>query len=497
MNDCPGEDAKVAELNGSASACVQAAVGVLSKLHHVDGPVQVQASLHPHADGAEAILAQCKSLVANSPVLDGAVTASLLQDTESGTSPADRFSVLLLSGDVQAVLATTHRIAEAIWGVVDAFGIAIMCAEIPAGRVAGLIGKGGANAKHLRGMGVDFDVPRDRPQIGNCTIQFSMPASARKAACADVQNFVGSDTSVVWRSVSLPLAELDGTPVGDGTPSAAGGELDAASATDALQDACRAAVGRLVSQMQSPERPSPDDIAAALQEHRDGITVQTLGLLQRGIFACYQAAFGVGLGHVAHGQDAGASEAALQWLNASLQVVQTHALEAMQSPLVASTLHQSGAVAALNSSSECLFFPSPSAHARLLQVLRRAHTSLDVAVFSITDNDIADTLVAAMKRGVTVRIISDDEQVKQQGSDILRLQSAGIPVKVDMSPAFHMHHKYVIIDSTVVATGSYNWTQQAHTGNHENLLLLEDTGAVRQYQKSFQGMWDSFQAPHA
>jgi len=483
---------KLAEINGSGQASIQAAVGVLGKLHNVEGDVQVQLSVPPQEDQTATKVSQCRHLAEHSPLSDGAVVATLTQADEVPTG--GHYYIMLLKGEVKAVLAVLHRMAELIWDVQDAFGIAIMCAEIPAGRVGGLIGQGGANAKHLRGLGVDFDVPRSRPQIGNCTIQFIMPSSARAGACSAVQGFVGADVGITWSAASLPVAA--GGQSG-AAAAGSGGDMDAVSATEALQDACRSAVAALLVQMQSPERPTPAQIGDVLQKHKDGITVDALGRLQRGVFACYQAAFGVGLGHAAHGEASTAAVAALQWMTESLKLVHGESIAAMQSPLVASTLQSSQIAQQLNKNTECLFFPSPSAHSRLLQLLRRASVSLDVAVFSITDNDIADTLVAAMQRGVAVRVISDDEQVKQQGSDILRLQAAGMPVKVDASPAFHMHHKFAIIDGLTVATGSYNWTQQAHTGNQENLLVVEDAGAVREYQGCFQGMWDSFQAPHA
>ena len=468
-------------------------MGVLSKLHHVDGPVQVQASIAPTEEHAATILSQCHELAKNSPLLEGAVTATLAQAADAG--PAGHYSALMLQGEAQAVLAALHRTAELVWGVQDAFDIAIMCAEIPAARVAGLIGQGGANAKHLRSLGVDFDVPRTRPQIGNCTIQFAMPASSREAATAAVQGFVGAEVGIAWSSLALPLSAAAGD---DAAAASGSAELDAVSATEALQDAFRSAVSALLVQMQSPERPSPAQIGDTVGKHQDGITADALGRLQRGIFACYQAAFSVGLGHAAHGQGADAADTALVWMQESMQALHSEATAAMQSPLAASSLQGPGRGGVdLNRSTECLFFPSPSAHSRLLQILRRASLSLDVAVFSITDNDIADTLVAAMRRGVAVRVISDDEQVKQQGSDILRLQAAGVPVKVDSSPAFHMHHKFVVIDGLLVATGSYNWTQQAHTGNQENLLVAEDAGAVAEYQDSFEKMWQSFHAPKA
>jgi cardiolipin hydrolase len=48
---------------------------------------------------------------------------------------------------------------------------------------------------------------------------------------------------------------------------------------------------------------------------------------------------------------------------------------------------------------------------RLLQFLGSSRTSLDVCVFTITCDEIAGALLEAHKRGVRVRIISDNDQV--------------------------------------------------------------------------------------
>lgn len=48
---------------------------------------------------------------------------------------------------------------------------------------------------------------------------------------------------------------------------------------------------------------------------------------------------------------------------------------------------------------------------RLLQVLRSAQRTLDVCVFTITCDEIADALLQAHQRGVRVRVISDNDQV--------------------------------------------------------------------------------------
>lgn len=48
---------------------------------------------------------------------------------------------------------------------------------------------------------------------------------------------------------------------------------------------------------------------------------------------------------------------------------------------------------------------------RLLDILYAAHSTLDICVFNITCNELADAVIAAHRRGVRVRIITDNDQV--------------------------------------------------------------------------------------
>jgi hypothetical protein len=78
------------------------------------------------------------------------------------------------------------------------------------------------------------------------------------------------------------------------------------------------------------------------------------------------------------------------------------------------------------------FFPSKDSYSAFLSALNSSRSTLDICVFSITDDDTADALIAAKKRGVKVRIITDDQQAAIKGADAERLQKDyGIPYKTD------------------------------------------------------------------
>jgi phosphatidylserine/phosphatidylglycerophosphate/cardiolipin synthase-like enzyme len=70
---------------------------------------------------------------------------------------------------------------------------------------------------------------------------------------------------------------------------------------------------------------------------------------------------------------------------------------------------------------DTLFFPNKDNEKILINRLRTCKETLDIAVFTITNNKLAAAIEEAHKRGVNVRIITDDECSKNSSSDILSL----------------------------------------------------------------------------
>lgn len=134
------------------------------------------------------------------------------------------------------------------------------------------------------------------------------------------------------------------------------------------------------------------------------------------------------------------------------------------------------------------FSPGDDCLNAILGKLRGARQTLDICVFTITDDRIVEEIQAARRRRVAVRIITDNDKARDAGSDIHRMAGEGIDVKVDVTPN-HMHHKFAIIDGDVVLTGSYNWTRSACFSNQENLIATNDENAVEAFSTEFQKLW--------
>ena len=140
---------------------------------------------------------------------------------------------------------------------------------------------------------------------------------------------------------------------------------------------------------------------------------------------------------------------------------------------------------------ECYFFPNAANEQKVVSMLRTCKKTLDIAIFSLTLDSIAEAILEAFQRGIKVRIIADDECAKNKGSNIKLLASVGIPCKTD-NAVYHMHHKFAVLDDSVVIMGSFNWTGQAVKYNQENIFFYEDKNIASQYAKEFERLWNSF-----
>jgi len=140
---------------------------------------------------------------------------------------------------------------------------------------------------------------------------------------------------------------------------------------------------------------------------------------------------------------------------------------------------------------EVHFMPGEEGVQRLVQLIERCRIGLDVCVFTVTDDRISRALLEAYRRGISMRVLTDDDKALDRGSDIPLLRRMGIPLRTDDSPA-HMHHKFALFDRAKLLTGSYNWTRSATSENQENFLVTDDPTLVGRYQVEFDRLWEQF-----
>lgn len=134
------------------------------------------------------------------------------------------------------------------------------------------------------------------------------------------------------------------------------------------------------------------------------------------------------------------------------------------------------------------FTPSPDCENNIIAEIRRAN-KIDIAVYSITNKNITDAILAAHIRGAKVRVITDRLQSTGRYSRIADVAAAGVSVVTNKTHKIE-HNKFAIFDTKTVVTGSYNWTENATKRNSENCIFIHDV--TDEYVARFEYLWNMY-----
>lgn len=144
-----------------------------------------------------------------------------------------------------------------------------------------------------------------------------------------------------------------------------------------------------------------------------------------------------------------------------------------------------------SSIAEAHFSPGEDCRRQLLDLLVSARETIDISVFTISDDRLTDAIYAAHQRKINVRVITDNDKARDEGSDIFYLIDKGIDIRMDNTEN-HMHHKFAVIDKKVLVNGSFNWTRSASDYNQENILVTDEPKLVSAYLNEFESLWKEF-----
>jgi phosphatidylserine/phosphatidylglycerophosphate/cardiolipin synthase-like enzyme len=70
---------------------------------------------------------------------------------------------------------------------------------------------------------------------------------------------------------------------------------------------------------------------------------------------------------------------------------------------------------------DALFFPGGPALSRLLHLISTARFSIDVCVYCVTDDSLVRALQARAAAGISVRLVTDDEQAFNRGAALFKM----------------------------------------------------------------------------
>lgn len=122
----------------------------------------------------------------------------------------------------------------------------------------------------------------------------------------------------------------------------------------------------------------------------------------------------------------------------------------------------------------------------ILSAIDSAHGSIDVAIYSFSQPEIANALIRARARGVKVRMVMESDNM---GKDVPRkLSSAGIPIIGDGQDGL-MHNKFMVIDGTSLLMGSTNYTNSGLKEDNNFLLRIDNQAIAGAYAGEFERMF--------
>ena len=124
----------------------------------------------------------------------------------------------------------------------------------------------------------------------------------------------------------------------------------------------------------------------------------------------------------------------------------------------------------------------------IMEELLKANSSIQIAVAWFTDQSIYNIILKKVACGVSVTVIirNDVINLNPDSIDWQKLVDAG--GKLYFSNSYPpLHHKFCVVDSSKVITGSYNWTYAAQR-NHENITVLNKPSLVNNFRRAFIGL---------
>lgn len=131
---------------------------------------------------------------------------------------------------------------------------------------------------------------------------------------------------------------------------------------------------------------------------------------------------------------------------------------------------------------------------RILHELRKAKTSIHLAVAWFTDPEIFEQLCQQAGSGVRVELIVINDSInRKSGLEYERLSNLGgvfLMVGDNKKRNSIMHNKFCVIDRATVITGSYNWSRQAQRNSENITVISEDSELALEFIKEFKSIFE-------
>jgi phosphatidylserine/phosphatidylglycerophosphate/cardiolipin synthase-like enzyme len=160
---------------------------------------------------------------------------------------------------------------------------------------------------------------------------------------------------------------------------------------------------------------------------------------------------------------------------------------------------------------ETHYSPAENLEALDSAALRNAQSTIDLCAYSLTDHALVEAISQAAQRGVIVRVYldrgqtagelsrensrysadsSDAESGDATDEGVLQRLAAtpNVTVRVKHSRTL-MHLKSYLIDSTLLRTGSANFSPTGEKRQDNDLTFIRDSASVHNFEDNFERLW--------
>ena len=132
----------------------------------------------------------------------------------------------------------------------------------------------------------------------------------------------------------------------------------------------------------------------------------------------------------------------------------------------------------------------------MISLIDNEKKSIKMAIYFLTNSNIAHALISASERGVAVVLVVDKKAADNEHSKVGTIEKAGISVtRKGGKNGGIMHNKFIIFEQNespllshsraLVWTGSFNATKRANTKNYENVIVTTEPLVITEYTEYF------------
>ncbi|HCR72466.1 MAG TPA: hypothetical protein DIW23_13550, partial [Anaerolineae bacterium] len=141
-----------------------------------------------------------------------------------------------------------------------------------------------------------------------------------------------------------------------------------------------------------------------------------------------------------------------------------------------------------NTPIQVLFSSEDKIVSKLIAIVNDAEVNIRFLAFSFTDDPLAQAMIDRARAGLDVKGVFEAFGSTYSSSELRKFWCANVPARQDGNGSF-LHHKVIIIDNSIVITGSLNFSANADDSNEENVIILDNPEIAALYIQEFEKNW--------